>query len=105
VLSPEEIVQIAKDCEILKLFGAAQTNTITVDYVPPRVGMIIPREPGDGPFNIHPRPCEELTFELESVIFHSAGGAVFVAVTCRGVFVTPPFKWESYAKLAVTRLT
>lgn len=102
-LPVSELVRIAAEVELLKKMGLARSRTMTIDYVPAREAIIIPRAPGEeDPITVYPPEVTELTFTLEDQMF---GGVVYVALTCGGHIVIHPFVWDSYEKLSTTAIT
>lgn len=92
-----ELAAIASEANLFKVMGHNRLTEITVDYVPNRNRFIVPRLPGDGPLEAHAPHVEQLTFALEDQMF---AGEVWTALTCRGVVVVNPFRWEGWPKLA-----
>lgn len=96
-LSRSDLIAIAAYGNIFKIMGERMCREVTVDYIPQRPAMVIPRLPGDGPLTASPPHVEELTFKLEDTLF---GGEVFCSLVCRETVVVLPFRWVSWAELA-----
>jgi hypothetical protein len=100
-LTTADLLAIACEANVLKIMGERRTHVVTLDFVPQRPAIIIPRLPDDGPLNAMPPHVEEVTFYLEDAMF---GGDVYAAVTCRGHTVVAPFLWSSWETLAKSRI-
>lgn len=98
-LSIHELALIAQQAEVFSLMASRQSPQITIDYVPPRCGMILPRaqSEADGPLIPLQHDPITITFTLSEAMF---GGVLFVALTCGGRVVVNPFPWSSYEHLA-----
>lgn len=97
-LSVEDLLRIAKEGEVLKVMGRTHKRTLTLDYVPARAAMIIPRlDAEDEGVTAMPPHVEPITFRLEDAEF---GHMTFVALTCRGFVIVNPFPFTSYEALA-----
>lgn len=100
-LTTNDLLAIACEANVLRIMGQRKCRQITLDYVPARPAIIIPRLEGDGPLNAMPPHVEEVTYFLEDSMF---GGDVYAAVTCRGHTVVAPFLWSSWETLANSRI-
>jgi hypothetical protein len=81
--------------------GERRCRIVTLDFVPARPAIILPRLEGDGPLTTMPPHVEEVVYHLEDTMF---GGDVYAAVTCRGHTVVAPFLWSSWEALARSRI-
>lgn len=93
---------IATEANIFKIMGEQKVRSVTIDFVPSRAALLIPRLNGDDPVTSCAPHVEEVTFHLEDAMF---GGEVFTAITCRGNVVVLPFPWTSWDGLAKSRIT
>lgn len=96
MIALEEVVRVAAEVELLKLFGEKQCRAITIDYLPQRGSLWAAREPGEAPSTIGGPDGYSLTYLLEDQMF---GGVTYAAVTCSGHVVVRPFRWVSYHEL------
>ncbi len=95
-LSRRDLQWIAKEVNIFKIMGERKTRSVTVDFVPGRPAIALPRLPGDEPLKASPPHVEEITFHLEDT---QLGGEVFATLTCRGMVLVQPFMWDSWDSL------
>lgn len=93
-----ELLAVAQQAGVLQRMAAEQTRIVTVDYCPPREGLIVPRDhPTDDKLEAFPPTVITLTYLLDDAMF---GGVTYVALTCEGRVLIHPFVWESFDKLA-----
>lgn len=92
-LTRSDLIMIAAEANLLKLFGKQRVRSITLDYVPPRPAMVIPRLAGEEPITALPPHIEEITYNLEDTMF---GGEVFTAVTSRSFVIVSPWLWSGW---------
>ena len=94
-----DLLRVCEQAGVLKRMGEGRCRSVTVDYVPPREGMCIPRTPGeDEPIEPLVPEVITLTFNLEDAMF---GGVLFAAITCGHRVVVSPWQWVSYEHLAL----
>ena len=92
-----ELVKVAADANVFKIMSENKTNTVTIDYVPARAAMLIPRDETDAPLESYPLNPIPITFRLEDAMF---AGQVFVALTVGHRVIVHPFQWRSFDELA-----
>lgn len=103
-LSIRDLIEVAVEANVLKRMGEGRMSRVVVDYIPPRQGMAIPRDPGEEDVQVEPFPPEviPITYTLESAQF---GGAIFAALACGHRVIINPFPWISYEHLASSTIT
>jgi hypothetical protein len=95
-LTLTELATIVRESHVLRIMGEQQIDKLTVDYVPARAAMILPRLDGDEPVNPNPPQVISITFILETAMF---GGVIYAALVCGHRVVINPFMWIDYAHL------
>jgi hypothetical protein len=100
-LTTADLLAIACEANVLRIMGERRCRIVTLDFVPARPAIILPRLEGDGPLTTMPPHVEEVVYHLEDTMF---GGDVYAAVTCRGHTVVAPFLWSSWEALARSRI-
>lgn len=97
-LQMADLLDICGRANVLYRMGTERRRQITVDYVPAREAMFIPRLP-DETQPIEPMTPDviEVTFTLEDAMF---GGVVFAAIVCDDRVVISPWQWISYEHLS-----
>jgi hypothetical protein len=98
-----DLLNICEQAGVLKRMGEGHCRTVTVDYVPARESMAIPRNPDeDEPIEPNPPEVKTVVFNLESAQF---GGVIFAAITCGERVVINPWQWVSYEHLATQSIS
>jgi hypothetical protein len=94
----EEMLRVATEANILKIMGERQIRSLTIDYIPARGQIIVPRLDEDDDSLTAPRPTiYPLTYHLEDAVF---GVVLYVALTCQGKVIVNPFPFDSWEHLA-----
>jgi hypothetical protein len=103
-LSVPELIDIANNAGVLRIMSERRTSRVTVDHVPARAAMSIPREPEEENSELSvPRPdVIPVTFTLADAMF---GGVIYVALTCGDIVIVNPFRWQSYEHLGTVTIT
>jgi len=96
-LNRRDLQWIAQEANVFKIMGDTKTRSVTLDFVPGRPAIVMPRLPGDEPLQATPPHVEEITYHLEDSMF---GGDVWTALTCRGMTIVQPWLWTSWDALA-----
>ena len=101
-MSAAEMLRIAAGANILKIMGERRSATCTLDIIPPRGEVIVPRiNEADDSLTAPAPTIATLRFHLEE---HMFGGVVFAAVSCQGHVIVNPFPWKGWDNLAVSRI-
>jgi hypothetical protein len=100
-LTRRDLLWIAREANVFKIMGERKVRTVTIDFVPARPALVMPRFPGDDPITACPPHIEEVVFHLEDTMF---GGETFASLTCRGMVIVVPFLWSSWDTLAKSQI-
>lgn len=101
-LTRQQLCEIANYANVFKIMGEKRWREVTVDYVPGRQAIVLPRLPDDDALNALPPHVEELVFKLEDAMF---GGELFAALTCKDLVIVAPFVWTGWDSLAQSSIT
>jgi hypothetical protein len=98
----EEMLRIASEANVAKIMGENHSRAVTLDVIPARGQVIVPRLDPDDDSLTSPAPTiQTLTFHLEDAMF---GTVCYAAITCQGKVIVNPFVWESWEHLAKARI-
>lgn len=101
--STEEMLRIAAEANVLRIMGETRRRSVTLDIVPARGQIIVPRIDEDDDSLTAPAPTiQSLQFHLEDAMF---GTVCFAAVTCQGRVIVSPFAFESWDALAKSAIS
>lgn len=100
-LTRRDLLWIAQEANVFKIMGERKARSVTIDFVPGRPAIVLPRLGDDEPLTTCPPHVEEVTFHLEDAMF---GGEVMTALTCRGMIIVVPFAWSSWEALAKSKI-
>lgn len=101
-LSVTDLIHIAREVSLLKLFAARRCRSVTVDYVPARPAIILPRESDDYVgLQACPPAIIPITYTLEDCMF---GGNTYAVIVCGHRTVVSPFIWTTYEELGTYAL-
>lgn len=97
-----EMLRIAAEANVLRVMGERRLHSVTLDIVPARGQIIVPRIDDDDDSLTAPAPTiQTLTFHLEDAMF---GTTTYAAVTCQGRVIVQPFAFESWDHLAASSI-
>lgn len=96
-----DLVIAMQEAGVLRIMAEEHRTEVTVDYLPARSALAIPRERGDPAPSAFPIQPIKLTFRLEDAMF---GGDTYAAIVCGNRVVVAPFYWNGYDKLKNVKL-
>jgi hypothetical protein len=101
-LPMQDLFTAMEQANVVQIMANERRTEVTVDYIPARDAMAIPREKNGKPVEAYPIQPIKLTFRLEDAMF---GGDTYAAIVCGNRVVVAPFYWSGYDKLASAKFT
>lgn len=100
-LPMQDLFIALQSANVLGIMADEQRKEVTVDYLPARTALAIPRAVGEKAPEAYPMQPIKLTFRLEDAMF---GGDTYAAIVCDHRVVVSPFYWSGYETLKRLRL-
>ena len=98
----EQMLRIATEANVLRIMGENRKRSVTLDVIPARACVIVPRiDEADDSLTVPAPTIQSLSYHLEDAMF---GSMCFAAITCDGRVIVNPFPWESWDHLAKSKI-